>query len=351
MRFSYVTVIQLSILMVPGVFVLEACEAVNDVANEHIGMTTDASDTGTQPDGTPSSSKTADDSDTSQNVAADLTTTRSGATDSEDVLSAQPVCARVADGCMAPDREDYMAQFGVTRDDDDLSDSNVVEAKRHTILFVFDKSGSMAKGWNTDGGTKWEIAREAMLDAVAPFGAYVTAGALFFPLEGNEEVTASGALDVAMIDSGIQIEFSAAADFLKKWESNMGDYAAGGSTPLMDALEMAEDAIECACGSGLMTRPFKVVLITDGMPDYWDSQRGLSLIKHWHDMGIETTVIGMPGSGDASNLLADIADVGSGGTIDLSTGTVTGDGDAVEIIYDSGSSSTELEHDLVMAVE
>jgi Mg-chelatase subunit ChlD len=351
MRFSYVTVIQFILFILPGVFVLGACEAVDDVADEHIRRTTNTPDTGTQPDGIAPSSETADDSDTRQNVAADLTVTQSGITDSEDVRSAQPACTRVAEGCVAPDRKDYMARFGVTRDDDDLSDPNVVEAKQHTILFIFDKSGSMANGWNTDGGTKWEIAREAMLHAVAPFGAYVTAGALFFPLEGGGEVMAEGTLDVAMIDSGNQIEFSAAADFLKKWEGNMADYAAGGSTPLMDALEMADDAIECACGSGLLTRPFKVVLITDGMPDYWDAQRGLSLIKRWYDMGIETTVIGMPGSGDASNLLADIADVGSGGTIDLSSGTVTGDGDAVEIIYDSGSSSTELEHDLLIAVE
>jgi Mg-chelatase subunit ChlD len=349
MRFFYVTIIRLFLFL--GVFALAACEAVDDVVDEPYGPTSNAADTGMPPDETTVSSDSPDDSDTGVDSISDGAVTSVGGTDSEDSFSAQPACTRVMDGCTAPDRDDYMARFGVTRNDDDLSDLNVVEAKQHTILFVFDKSGSMDHGWNADGGTKWEIAREAMLDAVAPFGAYVTAGALFFPLDGNTDTIASGALDVAMIDSGAQIDFSMAADFMNKWERNMANYAAGGSTPLMDALEMADDAIACACGGGLLTRPFKVVLITDGMPDYWDSQRGLSLIKRWYDMGIETTVIGMPGSGDASNLLADIADVGSGGTVDLSTGAVTGDGDAVEVIYDSGSSSGELEDDLRMAVE
>ena len=248
------------------------------------------------------------------------------------------------DGCVAPSREEYMARFGVTPDDKDLSDPNVVTAKAHTILFIFDKSGSMASEWNDDDGSKWEIARDTMIAAVSPYQQYLSAGAIFFSL-------ADGSNDVAQIDSGKQIDYASATDFLDTWDDNMGMYAADGGTPLMDALETADDAIDLACAEGLLNYPFKVTLITDGMPGYWDSQRGLELIRTWYEHGIPTNVVGMPGSDEATQILSDIAAVGSGGelevdgTVDESTATTE------EIVYTQQSTVTDFETDMMILCE
>ncbi|MBN2340398.1 MAG: VWA domain-containing protein [Deltaproteobacteria bacterium] len=284
---------------------------------------------------------------------ADRTTAGIG-TDTDPVITTQDTTGEivetpvewqaVGDECIVPDRDEFMANYGVTMDDDDLSDPNVVAAKRHTILFIFDKSGSMQSAWNEDGGSKWDIAKDAMIASVEPFQTYLSAGALFFPLY-------YGGVEVAPIDSGLQINYSIGSAFMSTWEQNMEIYAADGGTPLMVALEAANDAIAYACDLNLMTQPFKVVLLTDGMPDYWDAQRGLTLIKSWYDMGIPTTVMGMPGSQSAAQLLADIADVGSGGEVDLSTGTVTSEGDADEIIYTNESTYEDFESDLTIAAE
>ncbi|MBN2716680.1 MAG: VWA domain-containing protein [Deltaproteobacteria bacterium] len=249
-----------------------------------------------------------------------------------------------AENCVAPSREDYMASHGITADNRDLTDPNVVTAKAYTQLFIFDKSGSMDSAWNEDGGSKWDIARDTMIAAVSPFQQYLSAGAIFFSLE-------DGTHEVALIDSGKQIDYASATDFLDIWDENMGMYAAGGGTPLMDALEAANDAIAHACELGLLNWPFEITLITDGMPDYWNSQRGLELVKDWYDHGIPTSVVGMPGSDSATQILSDIAAVGSGGelqidgTVDNSTAT------AEEIVYTQDSTVTDFEEDMMLLVE
>lgn len=265
------------------------------------------------------------------------------ATEIDSDASQAPPEGKETGECIAPERAEFMGRYGVSFDDDDLTDPNVLEAKKHTILFIFDKSGSMGNSWNTDGGSKWDIARDAMISSVSPFQAYLSAGALFFPIENDSD-------SVPLIDSGKQINYSPGARFLDIWDENMGMYGAGGGTPLMDALEVADSAITHACGIGVLDRPFKVVLLTDGMPNYWDSKRGLELVKKWYDMGISTTVIGMPGSGDATQLLSDIADVGSGGTIDVE-GVVETAGTAEEIIYTNESTTDEFEGDMLIACE
>lgn len=230
--------------------------------------------------------------------------------------------------CIAPQREEYMARFGVTAEDKDLSDANVLAAKEHTILFVFDKSGSMNNSWNEDGGKKWDIAKETMISSVEPFQDYVTAGTLFFPLSDEES-------SVAAIDSGSQINFSDGATFLNTWQQNMDAYGASGGTPLMTALEVAHNAIGYACETGILEKPFKVILITDGMPDYYTPNRALGFIDTWFEMGINTTVVGMPGTGEASSLLSEISAVGGG----------------EEIFYTNLSTTEEFNGDMLLLVE
>jgi len=238
------------------------------------------------------------------------------------------------DGCIAPARDEYMARFGVAATDTDLDDENVLAAKEHTILFIFDKSGSMQDEWNDDAA-KWDVARDAMTAAVAPFTGYVTAGALFFPMPpaSEEDFTA-----VASIDSGLQIDYADGEDFMDTWNRSMDRYAAGGSTPLMDAMHQADAAIDHACLADILTRPFKVVLITDGMPDWYDRDQSLALVKKWFDAGIETRVVGLPGSTSAAGLLADIAAVGSGG-------------EAAEIMLDEEAEPVELTDEMLILCE
>lgn len=183
-----------------------------------------------------------------------------------------------------------------------------------------------------------------MIAAVSPFQEYLSAGAVFFSLADDES-------NVAKIDSGLQINYADGASFLDVWDDNMGMYGASGGTPLMEALETANDAIDVACGAGLLDRPFKVMLITDGMPSYWDSNRGLELIKDWYDRGISTSVVGMPGSAEASKILSDIAAVGSGGELEEDGSVDDSTATAEEIVYTQDSTTQQFTEDMLIACE
>ena len=96
---------------------------------------------------------------------------------------------------------------------DSMSD---YEGMEHTILFVFDKSGSMNGGWGQR--TKWAVARDAMIDSVSLFEHYLSAGAIFFPTDYD--------CGVASIISGAQIGVQDGNGFLARWEELMHEYQA-----------------------------------------------------------------------------------------------------------------------------
>ncbi|MBN2527905.1 MAG: VWA domain-containing protein [Deltaproteobacteria bacterium] len=340
------SILKIPALFIISIFLLSGCDgAFMDYDSSPIDTEKDSSKTKTSKetiasvDTADSSGQLAPDSQTANNTDSD---TASIETETDTVLYTPGPRRFLTEECIAPNRDEYMAGFGVTMENRDLTDPNVIAAKEQTILFIFDKSGSMGDAWNDDGGSKWEIARNTMIQAVTPYQEYTSAGAIFFSLD-------DGIDDVSRIDAGKQINYTDAPTFLDIWDENMGMYGAGGGTPLMDALTIADDAIGLACEMGLLNKPFEVVLLTDGMPDYWNQSEALGLIEEWYSHGIPTTVIGMPGSDSASQILSDIAAVGSGGELQEDGQTTAGS--AEEITYTSDSSTETFESGMQLIVE
>jgi hypothetical protein len=195
--------------------------------------------------------------------------------------------------CVAPDREDYM-ETNADPDDEDAG-------KEHTILFVFDKSGSMVDPW--EAGTKWEVAAAAMVDSVTLYQHYLSAGAIFFPTDDD--------CGVLPISTEPQIYFTDGYDYLNQWQGSMNGLGPSGMTPMNTAFVMADEAIRTACEDGILERPFKVVLLTDGQPNCnYDPDYLAAYPYHWFKHGIETLVVGLPGSEGAAELLSMIAYAG-----------------------------------------
>jgi Mg-chelatase subunit ChlD len=206
----------------------------------------------------------------------------------------------ISSDCIAPDRAEYKAAHGIYGDDD-VENLESYEGMEHTILFIFDKSGSMTTPW--DHRNKWAVARDAMVDSVDKYKHYLSAGAIFFPTDIN--------CAVAPIISMGQIDYGDGEHFLGRWEALMNMYGPDGQTPLNKAFHKADQAIDRACGRGILQRPFKVVLLTDGEPNCdYDYEKLLSYPKKWIEQGIETHVIGLPGSEEAEDLLEQIATEG-----------------------------------------
>ncbi len=247
--------------------------------------------------------------------------------------------------CTAPDRAEYKARHGIVVEDDadggvaaDESDGGVEpygsqdldagvagddpvdsgvevdsgdpldsfsldsEGMEHTVLFVFDKSGSMAFPWDGQRN-KWKVAADTMIEAVTPYQSYLSVGAIFFPTDRGCEV--------ASLQSGAQIDFLPGGDYLAAWEASLQRYGPDGSTPMSVAFIRADQAIARACAQGVLERPFKVVVLTDGEPNCDGDMRLLTEYPaKWARHGIKTYVVGLPGSDVASGLLQSIAAAG-----------------------------------------
>ena len=212
--------------------------------------------------------------------------------------------------CVAPDRDEYKAEHGIFPDDGAEDLEGNYEGMRHTVLFVFDTSGSMGIQW--DHRTKWNVARQAMVDSVSEYQHYLTAGAIFFPTDQDCEVQP--------LYEDVQISYYEGGGFLDRWDAVEHHHSPLGSTPLNLALQRADEAIDMACDSGVLDRPFKVVLMTDGEPNCdYDKSELLYYPQKWLDQGIETHVIGLPGSEDAEQLLEQLATAGGSELLFLPT--------------------------------
>jgi hypothetical protein len=195
--------------------------------------------------------------------------------------------------CVAPDREEYMETHADPDDED--------AGKDHTILFVFDKSGSMGGGWEAE--SKWDVAAAAMVDSVSLFQHYLSAGAIFFPTDYD--------CGVLPIGSSPQIDFTDGTSYLADWESSMNVLGPHGATPMNTAFQRADQAIRDACDDGILEKPFKVVVLGDGEPNCeYEYEYLLAYPYHWRQHGIETLVVGLPGSESAAELLGMIAYAG-----------------------------------------
>jgi hypothetical protein len=174
-----------------------------------------------------------------------------------------------------------------------------------TLLVVFDKSGSMDGLW--DERTKWQVANESLMKAIDPVIDNLTLGTIFFPQP-------AGGCDVVPLSDEQQIGFRTGRDFRSYWQETQAERKPDGSTPLERSLKMADLAIEEGCHLGLLNDRFRVVLVTDGEPTCGDDPTAIvELVADWNRAGVETWVMGLPGSDPAKTLLDAIALAGSTG--------------------------------------
>ncbi len=168
-----------------------------------------------------------------------------------------------------------------------------------TVLMVVDRSGSMMYEW--EGTPKWQIARNAIDQAIVGVEEELTIGALLFPMEAG--------CNVAALHEPGQIDFQRGGSFQEEWADSAVSYPAG-ATPLGEAFRQADSAILQAEELGLLEQRFRVVVITDGEPTCGEDPNELvAYADLWREKGVEVRVMGLPGSSGAAALLNRIAGV------------------------------------------
>lgn len=195
-----------------------------------------------------------------------------------------------------------------------VSDAGAIEVvgepKETTLLFIFDKSGSMSSYWGDE--MRWNAAARALVSAVTEAHAILAdklrVGSIMFPMPAG--------CTVEPLDSGYQLNFMPADQFLDSWDEAVITQGPDGSTPLGAALQAANVALVNECAAGRMDHLYKVVIITDGQPNCGasDSKTLGALPEEWAEHGITTYVFGLPGSTSAETLLNDVAEAGGSGS-------------------------------------
>lgn len=196
--------------------------------------------------------------------------------------------------------------------------------KPGNVLLVFDTSGSMMEGWN--GRTRWESAGDAVKNALMPLADRLTIGSVFFPRnDPNSCVDPTGiacvfvpglGCGVTPITSADQIDFMPGPAFLAAFGGTGGiapySPVLAGLTPLREALDQAKNALD---GATTLTGIISVIVITDGDPNCaWDAAVSTQIVTDWHSKGIDTHVIGLPGTTGAGDaILRDLATAGGTG--------------------------------------
>jgi len=168
-----------------------------------------------------------------------------------------------------------------------------------TLLVIFDKSGSMQAPW--DLRNRWQAASDSMIAGMAPYLDNLTIGAILFPKPDE--------CAVAPLDDATQINFVPGRQFVDEWVESACLNQPNGSTPMELAFRMADQALDSAGQLGLLDDRFRVVLVTDGEPNC-DTHVELlpQFAATWYqELGVETWVIGLPGSDGAAALLDSIA--------------------------------------------
>lgn len=172
-----------------------------------------------------------------------------------------------------------------------------------SVLVVFDKSGSMGDHWG-DRSRFW-AAHDALMRGVHRYIDNLTLSAILFPLE-----TSCGAPG---LDNERQIPWVQAHDFVERWDANLCRNQPSGSTPLLQALEVADHAIDEAEELGLLEDRFRVLVLTDGDANCGATAEALvAFPQQWANRGVETHVIGLPGSEGAADVLRRMAEAGGG---------------------------------------
>jgi hypothetical protein len=176
-----------------------------------------------------------------------------------------------------------------------------------TMLVVFDKSSSMLFDW--DGKTRWQVANESLRAALDGILDVLTIGVVRFPLEEL--------CFVPEFDSGAQVEFTTGREFVSIWQE-MEHRLESLGTPLGNALSVADRAIAQASEEGRLGERFRVMLITDGEPTCDENLDAMThMVATWHDRGVETLVLGLPGTEDAKVILDALAAAGGTGAVTM----------------------------------
>jgi Mg-chelatase subunit ChlD len=172
-----------------------------------------------------------------------------------------------------------------------------------SVLVVFDKSGSMGDWWGDR--TRFWAAHDALMRGVHHYIDNLTLSAILFPLETN--CGAPG------LESERQIPWMQAHEFVKRWDTDLCRNQPSGGTPLLQALEVADATIDEAEGLGLLEDRFRVLVLTDGEANCGATPETLiAFPKAWAQRGVETHVIGLPGSESAADVLRRMAEAGGG---------------------------------------
>ncbi len=191
------------------------------------------------------------------------------------------------------------------------------------LLVVFDRSGSMSDPWG--GVPRYEAAGAALITAITPLQDLLTVGGVLFPsmpssasttceptnpnhwLPGGACLNAVGpSCEVTAITESDQISFRPAAEFIAELP-NQWFLSGAGMTPLEEAVNRADEALASATLGGTIA----VVIMTDGEPTCGDLPENVeNVVAQWLSDGIQTLVVGLPGSATAADLLTSLAVAG-----------------------------------------
>jgi Mg-chelatase subunit ChlD len=192
------------------------------------------------------------------------------------------------------------------------ADIDAAEVTAGNVLFVHDRSASMANDWN--GAARWEVLGDAVQAAVSAHASALTVGTLFFPSSDPNApsvcidptgvaciltpglVVQGGTCAVNEIAEPDQIDLTDRDAFLAKFSaaaSTAPIYAPipTSFTPLKEALLQAQAALDGVTSSATTT----VIILTDGDPNCeWDVTVAEQIVGDWSAAGIATHVIGLP---------------------------------------------------------
>ena len=189
------------------------------------------------------------------------------------------------------------------------------EAVPAVLQLVVDTSGSMDQDAPGTRSTKWQVTRDALLDAVGQMPGNTSLGVVFYPDVPN---TASSCFDNEA-DVAIAPLASTGSSQRRAIASAFARQSPDGGTPTHDAYRYAYGELARSVATG---NRFAVV-ITDGTPTYSLGCVGTGLISDPVDssplvaeaerarqQGVSTFVIGSPGSEGARESLSRMAEAG-----------------------------------------
>ncbi len=187
------------------------------------------------------------------------------------------------------------------------------------LEFIVDTSGSMGQRAPGSARSKWEITRDVALEAVDGLPESTSVGVVFYP----DQATAGGACFDAEADVPIEVLGDGQSSQRRRIQEAFREQEPEGGTPTHDAFVYGLQQLEA---TSVMGQHFAVV-ITDGTPTFSQNCIGTGLLSDPVDpqplvpeaqaallRGVQTFVVGSPGSEDAREGLSRMAEAGGTGS-------------------------------------